>query len=116
MILGYTIDEAKKTAVQIVSALLLLVGFFLVFDPAFGPAVVAVVTALFGVIAVFYSSNATEEDATKAVQSFTASVIGVVTVFTTVDPSRTEQWLSLAVLAVPPIWVYYTKNKLTFER
>lgn len=111
MILGYTVDEARKAVVQIVSALLLLAGFFIVFDPSFGPAVLAVVTALFGVIQVFYSTNVNELDVTKALQSLTASVIGVVTVFTTVDPSRTEQWLSLIALAVPPIWVYVTRNR-----
>lgn len=111
MIFGYTVEEAKKTVVQIVSALLLLVGFFIVFDPAFGPAVIACATAVVGVVAVFASSNATELDATKAVQSLITSLIGVVTVFTTVDPSRTEQWLTLAALLIPPIWVYWTRNK-----
>jgi len=111
MILGYTIEEAQKAVVQIVSALLLLIGFWIVFDPSFGPAVLAVVTALFGVIQVFYSTNYTEDDVTKALQSLTASVIGVVTVFTTVDPSRTEQWLTLIALAVPPFLVWLRKNK-----
>lgn len=111
MILGYTYDEAKKTVAQLISAVLLLVGFFIVFDPSLEASLIAVSTAVFGVVAVFGAKNATPDDWTKAVQSLGASVIGVVGVFTTVDPSTTEKWLSLAALAIPPIVVWFTRNR-----
>lgn len=111
MFAGYSLEEAKKAAVQLVSAGVLLAGFFLVFDPSLGDSLIAFVVAIFGVIAVFGAKNATEDDWQKAVQSLTASVLGVVTVFETVDPSDAEKWLSIAALIVPPIFVYATRNK-----
>jgi hypothetical protein len=110
MILGYTYEEAAKTVAQLISAVLLLVGFFIVFDPGLEAALIAVSTAVFGVVAVFSTKNATADDWSKAVQSLAASVIGVVGVFTTVAPSDTEKWLTIIALAIPPIWVWVTKN------
>ncbi len=115
MILGYTYDEAKKAVAQLISAILLLLGFFIVFDPGLEASLIAVSTAIFGVIAVFGAQNATEVDWSKAVQSLAASVIGVVGTFTTVDPSDTEKWLTIIALAVPPIWVWVTRNHAPAE-
>jgi len=112
MILGYTYEEAAKTVAQLISAIVLLLAFFIVFDPAFEGAVIAVSTAIFGVVAVFGSKMATADDWTKAVQSLAASVIGVVGVFTTVNPGDTEKWLTILALAIPPIWVWFQRNKL----
>ena len=111
MIFGYTYEEAKKTVVQLISALVLLAGFFIVFDPAFEPAVIAVATAIFGVIAVVGAKNATADDWTKAVQSLATSVIGLVGVFTTVNPGDTAKWLTILAIATPPIWVWAPRNK-----
>jgi hypothetical protein len=115
MILGYTYEEAAKTVAQLISAVLLLIGFFIVFDPGLEAALIACSTAVFGVIAVFGAKNATADDWSKAVQSLAASVIGVVGVFTTVNPSDTEKWLTIVALAIPPIWVWITKNHTAVE-
>jgi len=110
VILGYTYDEAKKTVAQLISAVLLLLGFFIVFDPGLEAALIACSTAVLGVAAVFGTKNATADDWSKAIQSLAASVIGVVGVFTTVNPGDTEKWLTIIALAIPPIWVWVTKN------
>jgi hypothetical protein len=110
VILGYTYEEAAKTVAQIISAVLLLVGFFIVFDPSLEASLIAVSTAVFGVIAVFGAKQATADDWSKAVQSLAASVIGVVGVFTTVDPTTAEKWGTIVALLIPPIWVWVKGN------
>lgn len=109
--LNYSLSEVQKAVVQLITFLVLLATFFIVFDPALGPALIAVAVAVFGVIAVFASANATVADATKAVQSLAASVIAVVALFDTVPTSTGEKIASLIALAVPPILVFIRRNQ-----
>ena len=110
MILGYTYEEAAKTVAQLISAVLLLVGFFIVFDPSLEASLIAVSTAVIGVVAVFGAKNATVDDWSKAVNSLEVSLVGLVGVFTTVSPTTAEKWGTIVALLVPPIWVWFTKN------
>ena len=108
---NYSLEEVQKAVVQLITFLVLLATFFIVFDPALGPALIAVAVAVFGVITVFASPNVSESDATKAVQSLAASVIGVVGLFGTVPTSTGEKIASLIALAVPPILVFVRANR-----
>lgn len=107
---NYTLAELQKTVVQAISFLILLATFFIVFDPNLGPSLIAVAVALFGVVGVFASKNATADDAVKAVQSLAASIMAVIALFDTVPTSTTEKVVSLIALAVPPLLVFYRRN------
>lgn len=109
--LNYSLAEMQKAVVQLITFLVLLATFFIVFDPALGPALIAVAVAVFGVIAVFSSPNVSESDATKAVQSLAASIIGVVGLFGTVPTTTGEKIASLVALAIPPILVFIRANQ-----
>ena len=106
----YSLPELKVAALQLVSIIVLIIGFFIVLDPGTTAAYQAVVIAVFSVIAVFAAKNPTADSANKSLTSLLSSVVGVINLYTTVPTSTVEKIGMLIGALVPPILVLVNKN------
>jgi hypothetical protein len=107
----YTLGQLKVAALQLVSIVVLLVGFFIVLDPGTSAAYQAVVTAVFSVIGVFAAKNPTADSVNKSLTSLLTSVVGVINLYGTVPTSTVEKIGMLIGALVPPILVLVNTNK-----
>lgn len=97
MIFGYTLGQVRKMVIALVGTVLLLGGYFIVFEPGTRDAVIAIVIYGFGVVRVFLAKDVTVDEQQKAVEQLATSVIGLVGLYVTIQPSVLE--LVLAVVA-----------------
>ena len=107
----YKLAEVRKFALAAVVSIITLVGYFIVFEPGFEAAAVAVVAALFNMIAVFADKNATVDDYSKGVDALLGSVLGLTALFTTVDPNTAETIFAIAAAIVNVVGVVYLRNR-----
>jgi uncharacterized membrane protein HdeD (DUF308 family) len=106
----YTLAQLKVAAVQLVSIVVLLLGFFIFLDPDTEAAYQAVVIAVFSVIGVFTVKNPTQDQFNKSLTSLLSSVVGVINLYGTVPTSTVEKIEMLIAVLVPPIFVLFLKN------
>ncbi len=109
MVLGYTLDEIKKTIIAAVVAIAALVAVFVAFDPSLPEAIVAVVIAAFNVLAVFQSS-ASAQDIGKTVSALVASGLALIGYFHAFSPDETEQILAAVAAAANVLGVFLVRN------
>lgn len=113
MIFGYTIPEAKKAIVSAIVLALIVVGYFVSFDPSLQTAVPLLGSAVVGIVGVFLTKNHTPDDLAKAVQALIASLGGVVSIFVTVNPDLWQSITALVLLlVVHPAAVYEATNQV----
>jgi len=110
MIFGYTLDQAQKAVIAFVGFALLLVAYFVAFEPGTEAAVTAVIVYGFGVARVFMAKNHTVDDLQKAVEALATSVVGLVGLYVTVDPSVLETVLAAVANAAVVYGVYRVAN------
>ena len=110
-ILGYDLAEAKKAAIAFVVSAAALVGLFVVFDPNLTEAAVAVVVALFNVLAVFNAPRHSFADVSKTLVALVASGVALVGFFHTFNPGETEKIIAIAAAALNTIGVFYVQNE-----
>lgn len=108
---SYSLAEVQKAVVALVSAAVILTGLFIWLDPGTEPAILMVVTALFGVIGVFAESNATEQDVSKALKALSGAILTLVALYTTVSPDTGELIGSLIALLVPVGFTWLKRNE-----
>lgn len=107
----YDLAQLKVAALQLVSIVVLLVGFFIVLDPGTTAAYQAVVIAVFSVIGVFAAKNSTPDSVNKSLTSLLTSVVGVINLYGTVPTSTVEKLGVLIGALIPPILVLFNKNR-----
>lgn len=107
---NYTLAQLKVAALQLVSVVVLLIGFFIVLDPGTTAAYQAVVIAVFSVIGVFAAKNPTDDSVNKSLTSLMTSVVGVINLYATVPTSTVEKIGTLIGALVPPLLVLLNKN------
>lgn len=107
--LGYSADQIRKTIVAFVVAAAALVALFVQFDPNLPEAIVAVLIALFNVLAVF-NAPSTPTDIGKTVRALIASGVALVAFFHSFNPDETEQILAAAGAAVNILGVFAVRN------
>jgi hypothetical protein len=107
----YTPAELKVAILQLVSVVVLLLGFFIVLDPDTEAAYQAVVIAVFSVIGVFTAHNPTPEAFNKSLTSLLSSVVGVINLYSTVSTSTVEKFEMLIAVLIPPFFVLVFNNK-----
>jgi hypothetical protein len=106
----YSLAQLKVAVLQLVSIVVLLIGFFVVLDPGTTAAYQAVVIAVFSVIGVFAAKNPTADSVNKSLTSLLTSVVGVINLYTTVPTSTVEKIGMLIGALVPPILVLFNSN------
>ena len=106
----YTLEQMKVAVLQLVSIVVLLIGFFVVLDPGTTAAYQAVVTAVFSVIGVFAAKNPTPDSVNKSLTSLLTSVVAVINLYTTVPTSTVEKLGMLIAVLVPPLLVLLNTN------
>jgi hypothetical protein len=109
-ILGYELDQIRKTVVAFVVAVLALVGLFVAFDPNLEQAAIAVVIAAFNVVAVF-NASASPQDIGKTVKALVASGLALVGLFHTFNPDETEKIIAAVGAAVNVLGVFFVSNR-----
>lgn len=110
-ILGYNLDELRKTVLAAVVSIAALVGLFVVFDPNITEAVIAVVVALFNVLAVFNAPRHSYADVSKTLLALVASGIALYGFFHTYQPGETEKWIAIAAALLNAGGVFFVQNK-----
>jgi hypothetical protein len=108
--LNYSPAQLKVALLQLVSVVVLMLGFFIVLDPDTKAAYQAVVIAVFSVFAVFAAKNPTADSVNKSLSSLLSSVVAVVNLYATVPTSTVEKIGMLIGALVPPILVLVNKN------
>lgn len=111
MIFGYTLKEARKAAVALVSLILSAIALFVVFPPdiggvSFTDAVIALTGSVFATVGVFMDKNVTADDLSKAVTQFQGSALAVVGYFTVV-PTGTVEKIGLLAGAALSVYVVF---------
>jgi hypothetical protein len=106
----YRPGQLKVALLQLVSVVVLMLGFFVVLDPGTEAAYQAVVIAVFSVIAVFAAKNPTPDAVNKSLMSLLSSVVGVINLYATVPTSTVEKIGILIAALVPWILVLVNKN------
>jgi hypothetical protein len=109
--LNYTPAQLKVALMQLVSVVVLLLGFFVVLDPNTEAAYQAVVAAVFSVIGVFAAHNPAPEAVNKSLTSLLTSVVGVINLYGTVPTSTVEKIGMLITALVPPALVLLNTNE-----
>jgi hypothetical protein len=109
--LGHSLEEVRKAIVATVVSVAGLVGLFVVFDPSITEAAVAVVIALFNVLAVFNAPRTSYSDISKTLLALVASGVALVGFFHTFDPGQTDKILAIAAALVNVGGVFYVQNK-----
>ena len=107
----YSLAEARKAVVALISAAVLFAGFWIVFDPETVPLLTAAAVQLFLVIGVFASKNVTADDVSKALVGLETAVISAVGLVATVNPTTAETIASIIVLVVPVFFIHQTANE-----
>lgn len=107
---NYSLPQLKVAVLQLVSVVVLLLGFFIVLDPGTEAAYQAVVIAVFSVIGVFAAKNPTADSVNKSLTSLLTSVVGVINLYGTVPTSTVEKIGMLIGALVPPILVLVNTN------
>jgi uncharacterized membrane protein HdeD (DUF308 family) len=110
---NYSLAQLKVALLQLVSIVVLLIGFFVFLDPGTTAAYQAVVIAVFSVIGVFAAKNPTSDSVNKSLTSLLTSVVGVINLYATVSPSTVEKIVMLIGVLVPPILVLVNRNAPT---
>lgn len=108
---SYSLSEVKKAVVALVVAGVAIAGYFVAFDPGFQDAAILVTVGVFNVIGVFAAKNHTADDVSKAVLALTASTIGLVSFFVTVNPNDTQTILGIVGALVNAGLVFYVPNQ-----
>lgn len=106
----YSLAQVQKALVALVVAGVAIAGYFVVFDPGFQQAATLVVTQVFAVIAVFATTNHTAADVQKAVMALLGGVLGLVALFTTVDPNTAETVGGIVLAVLQVYGVFKTSN------
>lgn len=97
----YSLAEKRKTVIAFVASALAVAGYFIVFPGQdFDQSVLVCLGALFNVIGVFATENASAEDYSKAVQAAAGSVLTLIGYFTTVNPDTVQTVIGLALAAL----------------
>ena len=112
---GNTLAETQKAVLALLVSGLTLLGFFVVFDPGFNEAAVAVTVGAFNVLGVFLAKNHTPDDVQKSVSALAASTLGLVGFFVTVDANTTETVLGIVAALVNVYAVYRVRNEPVTE-
>jgi hypothetical protein len=110
-ILGYSLDEAKKAVLAFVVSAAALVGLFVAFDPSLTEASVAVVVALFNVLAVFNAPRHSYADVSKTLVALVASGVALVGFFHTFNPGETEKIIAVAGAVLNTLGVFWVQNQ-----
>jgi uncharacterized membrane protein HdeD (DUF308 family) len=110
---NYSLAQLKVALLQLVSIVVLLIGFFVFLDPGTTASYQAVVIAVFSVIGVFAAKNPTSDSVNKSLTSLLTSVVGVINLYATVSPSTVEKIVMLIGVLVPPILVLVNRNAPT---
>jgi uncharacterized membrane protein HdeD (DUF308 family) len=110
---NYSLAQLKVALLQLVSIVVLLIGFFVFLDPGTTASYQAVVIAVFSVIGVFAAKNPTSDSVNKSLTSLLTSVVGVINLYATVSPSTVEKIGMLIGVLVPPILVLVNRNAPT---
>jgi hypothetical protein len=98
--MSYSLAQVRKTIVSLVVLAGAVVALFWTgFDPNLTQAVVVLVGAAFGVLAVFTTKNATPDDWSKAAAQLQAAALSVVGFFVTV-PASTETKVGVVIAAL----------------
>ena len=110
-ILGHSLPEVKKAAVEFIFAAAALVAFFVVFDPALPAAIVAVVIASIGVLEV-YNRPHSYDDISKAIASVIAAGVALYGFFHVYDPGEADKIIAIgaAVLKVGAVFITTNAN------
>jgi hypothetical protein len=106
----YSLAQLKVAALQLVSIVVLLIGFFVTLKPGTTAAYQAVAIAVFSVIGVFAAKNATPDSVNKSLTSLVSSVVGVVNLYGTVPTSTVQKIEMLIAVLVPPMFVLFNTN------
>jgi len=109
MIFGYTLGEAQKFVVAFIFFAATLAGFFIAFDPATTPALVAVSGAIFALAGVFLNKQHTVDDMSKALSQLQGTLISLVGIYVTVDPALITK-IGMAVAAVIGVYAVYKRE------
>lgn len=99
--LNYSLAQLKVAILQLVSIVVLTIGFFVILEPGTEAAYQAVVIAVFSVIGVFAAKNPTADSVNKSLTSLLTSVVGVVNLYGTV-PTSTVEKIGLLIGALVP--------------
>jgi uncharacterized BrkB/YihY/UPF0761 family membrane protein len=106
----YSPGQLKVALLQLVSVVVLMLGFFIVLDPGTTAAYQAVVISVFSVIAVFAAKNPAPDAVNKSLMSLLSSVVGVINLYSTVPTSTVEKIGMLIGALVPWVLVLVNKN------
>ena len=106
----YSRGQLKVAILQLVSIVVLVLGFFVVLDPTTEAKYQAVVIAVFSVIGVFAAKNPSADSVNKSLTSLLSSVVAVVNLYATVPTSLVEKLGMLIGVLVPPLLVLMNQN------
>jgi len=106
-----SLAQYRKLAVSVVSFGAAAVALFITTDPGLNAALVSLVGAGFGVVAVFAAKNHTPDDLSKAVAQLQGAALSVAGFFVTVPTTLPEKLAVLSAAAVSVIGVYWARNE-----
>jgi drug/metabolite transporter (DMT)-like permease len=106
----YNPAQLKVAILQLVSIVVLVLGFFVVLDPTTEAKYQAVVIAIFSVVGVFAAKNPSADSVNKSLTSLLSSIVGVVNLYATVPTSTVEKLGMLIGVLVPPFLVLINQN------
>lgn len=110
-----TLAQARKAVVSLVVAGAAAAALFIVFDPNLTQALVTLVGAAFGVIGVFATKNATQDDWSKAAAELQAAALSVVGFFVSVPTDTPEKITAVVVALIASYFVFRIPNEPAAE-
>lgn len=106
-----SLSQARKAVVSLIVAGAAAATLFIAFDPNLTAALTTLAGAVFGVITVFTTKNATEDDWSKAAAQLQASALSVVGFFVTVPTDTPEKITALVAAVIASYFVFKVPNE-----
>jgi hypothetical protein len=111
MIFGYTLAEAKKTVIAVITFGAAVAAMFIAYNPGINEAAITLAGAIFGVIGVFLSPQFSIEDLSKAVAALQGALIALGNFFFVIHPSTVVQITTVVGSAIALYALYRANNE-----
>jgi hypothetical protein len=110
MILGYSLDEAKKFVIAAVAFAAAIAAMFVAYDPGINEAAISIAGALIGIVGVFQAPQFSVEDLSKYLEALKGALIAMANFWFVVDPSWSVKISTAIAGGVALYAVYKAKN------
>lgn len=87
MIFGYTIAEAKKFVITVITFVAAIVGMFLAYNPGVTESAITLAGGVIALVGVFLEPQFSVEDFSKGVRAIEGAAIGLANYWFTINPS-----------------------------